>query len=429
MKRIISAVLASLMLLSAVSCGTSAPDTAIAVTASAPEQLLIDRLGEIPSNVVLGDAAVAAEYGIDMTNFRDEGYIVRRIGDATLVLGKTEDGLDRAVRYFANYVYGNDAPADVTYGEGAFVKEFTVGGRDISEFVITVTEAHPEGSYPESTAYAATELASFIKQATGVTVPVIAEAELAAGTPHFRFTCDGSGENGEEGFTVTVTPEGNVEIMGGLKRGCIYAASDIAEKWLGMRFINYNYTHIYEAESVEITEADSYSDAPGMKLRYIYNAAINPGKPGYGFAQRSDIAARNKLNGNTGAAIYGYTPVVTANHGLYKYWGVGATEENPCMNDDDLNATVIDNIAYELEMAKQSGTLYTGNYYHVNLGQNDNNKFCYCNTCMKIAKEEGSYSGNLIRLVNTIAETFEDDYPEVRFGILAYYGTEIPCKT
>ncbi|MBE6709135.1 MAG: DUF4838 domain-containing protein [Ruminococcaceae bacterium] len=422
MKRIICMTLASLVLLSVVSCGKTEP-AEISSTASAAETFLVDRLGAVPDDVIIGDAAVATSYGVDMSDFDSEGYIVRTIGDKTLILGKTEDGLDRAARYYANYVYGNPTPADKVYGEGARLECLTVCGRTIEDFVITVTDEHPEGSYPESTEYASTELASLIKQATGVSVPVVKDV---GDKPYIRLTCDGSGNNGEEGFTVTVTEEGNIEILGGLKRGCLYAVYDIAEKWLGMRFVSYDYTYIYEQDLVDITPDMSYSDAPGMLLRYPYNASINPGF--IGFADRGEFAAKNKLHTNTGSAKFGYTPVVTANHGLYKYWEVEAYENNPCMTDPDMNELVIENIRAELEAAKTSGALYRGNYYHVNLGQNDNNVFCYCKECRAVANEEGSWSGPLVRLVKEIADTFAEDYPEAKFGILAYYGTEKPCK-
>ena len=423
MKRIISIALASLMLLTVASCGKTMPEETSA-TASDAEKFITDRIGAVPEGVIVGDAETAGAYGVDMSDFEDEGYIVRTVGDKTLVFGKTDDGLDRAARYYVNHVYGSDVPADKTYGEGDRVESFTVCGRDISGYVIIVTAEHPEGSYPESTNYAASELSSVIKQATGETVPVV---EDAGDRPYIRLTCDGSGDNGEEGFTVTVTDEGNIEILGGIKRGCLYAVYDIAEKWLGMRFVTVDYTYIYEQDHVNITTADSYSDAPGMNLRFPSNLSMNPGY--YGFSSAPAFAAKNKLNGNTVAARYGYTPVMNADHGLYKYWETDKGGPNLCMNDEDLNERVVGNIRAELEVAKNSGKLTTGNYYHVNLGHNDHKTFCYCKECSEIIHEEGSYSGVLVRFTNMIADTFAVEYPEAMFGILAYWGTEKPCKT
>ena len=422
MKRIISSAIAAVMLFSAVSCGKSEP-VQLSASASAVEQFIIDRLGSIPDDVIIGDASVAASYGVDMSDFDDEGYIVRTEGDKTLVFGKTDDGLDRAVRYYANYVYGSDAPADKTYGEGARVESFTIGGRNIADYVITVTAEHPDGSYPESTSYAATELASVIEQSTGAVVPVVDDA---GDQPYIRLTCDGSGDNGEEGFTVTVTDEGNVEILGGLKRGCLYAVYDIAEKWLGMRFFSKNFTYIYEQDKVEITTEDSYSDAPLMDLRYPSSNSRNPGLTG--FASDVSFNVKNKLNGGLSAAKYGYYPVSAVSHGLSKYWDTDSAAENKCFTDDEVFELVIYNLENELKAAKESGKYDKGNYYHVNLGQNDNNVFCKCQKCRVVAQEEDSWSGPYARFVKQIADYFAEEYPRAMFGMYAYWGTEKPCK-
>ena len=254
-------------------------------------------------------------------------------------------------------------------------------------------------------------------------MPVVDDA---GDKPYIRLTCDGSDDNGEEGFTVTVTDEGNVEILGGLKRGCLYAVYDIAEKWLGMRFVTYDYTYIYEQDAVAITADDSYSDAPGIGLRNPYCATLNAGFTG--FAEKGEFAVKNKLHTNASAVQFGYTPVMTANHGLYKYWECQASDKNPCTSDEELFEQVIYNIRTELEAAKTSGALYAGDYYHVNLGQNDTNVFCHCTDCKAVAAEEGSYGGVYARYVKAIADTFAEEYPQVIFCMLAYWGTEVAPK-
>ncbi len=422
MKRIICAIIASMMLLSAVACAKT--DSAkISSTASAAETFLVERLGTVPDGVILGDSDVAVSYGVDMSGFENEGYIVRTVGDKTLVFGKTEEGLDRAVRYYVNNVYGNPVPVDKVWGEGESLEELTICGRSIADFVITVTADHPEGSYPESTAYAATELSSVIEQATGVSVPVVKDVGV---NPCIRLTCDGSGNNGEEGFSVTVTEEGNIEILGGLKRGCLYAVYDIAEKWLGMRFFAANYTYIYEQDYVNITPTDSYSDVPLMDLRFPSSNSRNPGL--VGFASGAAFNVKNKLNGNFSSAKFGYAPVHAVSHGLSKYWNTDPAAENKCFTSDDVLDEVIFNLEKELALAKESGRYYTGNYYHVNLGQNDNNFFCKCKDCREVAKEEGSWSGPYARFVGKIADYFAEEYSRAMFGMYAYWGTEKPCK-
>lgn len=428
MRRFVSALLAALLAASSVSCAATNTDggVEISVTSSA-ESYLTERLGRVPEDVILGDAEAATAYGIDMSDFDDDGYLVRTLNGKTLVFGKTEDGLDRAARYYANHVFGDSAPVNKVYGEGAKVKNFTVCGRSVADFVITVTREHPEDGYPEATAFAAEELAGVIEDATRIRVPVVEESELAEGVPYFRLTCDGSGDNGTDGFTVTVTSEGNVEILGGVKRGCLYAAYDIAERWLGTRFVAYDYTYIYEADSVDISESDSYSDAPAGNMRYL--SSYSPNRGIYGFAQMSAFAAKNKLNGNPSTVQYGYAERVVTHHGIYRFWGTESGAANLCFNDDELNDGVIAAVEEYLETAKETGELYKGTHYNVSLGHNDSDIFCQCADCLAVASEEGSYSGNIIRQANMIADHFRDEYPQVLFNVFAYWETEKPCKT
>lgn len=431
-KRIISVTLAILMILASVSCGSSTTEDSSAISStSSAKQILIERLGGVPDTVVLGDETVAAEYGIDMSDFDDDGYIVRTVNGKTLIFGKTEDAIDRGGRYYSSRAKLGQVVSDKVYGEGAKVKSFTIGGKDISEFVITVTKAHPEKSYPESTEYAATELAQVIYDATRVNVPVVDEDLLAADASYIRLTCDGSGDNGDEGFTVTVTADGNVEIMGGLKRGCLYAVYDIAEQWLGERFVAYDYTYIYEADAVNITESDSYSDAPKMNMRYPATYTINQPKSStvWGFSELPEFAAKQKINGNTNEAKYGYAVQMMTNHGMYHYWGCDPSATNLCYTDDVLNDQVIERIGDVLEKAASTGALYEGDSYTIQLGQNDNNNFCMCKACMNVIREEGAMSGVVVRQANMISDYFAEDYPQAHFTIYGYWGTEKPCKT
>lgn len=427
MKKFTSVLLVAVIAVSVVSCGKASTTRTYLSATSSAESYLTERFGFVPENVILGDEETGAAYGVDMTDFDDDGYIVRTLNEKTLVLGKTEDGLDRAARYYANHVFGEDAAVNKVYGEGAKVKSFTVGGRSVADFVITVTEEHPEDGYPEATAFAATELAEVIRDATRINVPVVKESELSEDVPYFRLTCDGSDDNGTDGFTVTVTPEGNVEILGGVKRGCLYAAYDIAERWLGTRFVAYDYTYIYEADEICITEADSYSDAPAGNMRYL--SSYSPNKGIYGFVQKTAFAAKNKLNGNPSTVQYGYAERVVTHHGLYIFWGTESNAHNLCYNDDYLNEGVIEAIEEAIKNAEASGALYNGTHYNISLGQNDSNVFCECADCLAVASEEGSYSGNVIRQANMIADHFRDEYPQVLFNVFAYWGTEKPCKT
>ena len=77
----------------------------------------IPRLNVLSGNYILASGDEAVDYYADLPSFTDDGYIIRQFGSQTMILGKTEDGLDRAVRYYLNsfingesdyYVSGED---------------------------------------------------------------------------------------------------------------------------------------------------------------------------------------------------------------------------------------------------------------------------------------------------------------------------------
>ena len=106
MRKIISLGLVSLMIVSVLaSCAPAADQLDPAITlassdAHANAEWLDERLDVIPDDVVMGIGS-NENYGIDLSDFEEDGYIMRSIGGDVLLFGASEDGLDRAVRAYA----------------------------------------------------------------------------------------------------------------------------------------------------------------------------------------------------------------------------------------------------------------------------------------------------------------------------------------
>ena len=78
------------LLMGALSSCAHPPKEAESASASGTEYyetMLEERLGYTPENTVLGIGS-SAEYGIDMTDFENDGYIIRTMGDNTVIFGK-----------------------------------------------------------------------------------------------------------------------------------------------------------------------------------------------------------------------------------------------------------------------------------------------------------------------------------------------------
>ena len=110
MKKLISAALAALTISAALNgcvgkTESLSPVRALSSSAEKSAEWLTERLGaDVPENdILLGIADDADAFDADMSGLRSEVYVIRSIGNDTVILGKTADGLDRGVRYYAHY--------------------------------------------------------------------------------------------------------------------------------------------------------------------------------------------------------------------------------------------------------------------------------------------------------------------------------------
>ena len=127
-KQTLAAFLTLASVLSCAACGSqSSSSTRTSSTSSDSDSYakwLDDRLGDNVGKVTIG-VGNDAKYGIDMSDFEDDGYIIRNIGTETLIFGKTDSGLDRAVRKYAKNVEAGTAIENVTFHEGTQSSRFS----------------------------------------------------------------------------------------------------------------------------------------------------------------------------------------------------------------------------------------------------------------------------------------------------------------
>jgi len=400
MKKMICTILASLMLLSATACGKTIPDTAVTATASAPEQVLIDRLGEIPENVILGDATVAAEYGIDMTDFEADGYILRTVGETTLVFGKTADGLDRGVRAYAKAVEaGNADTLDVTYHEGYRIERLTLAGRDISEYTVY----YPENA-KDDMRFAAEEFVYLVEKATGVRLPLVVGAPVS---PAIEFKTTEDPEFCDDGYRYEVTADGLV-FEEAIQYGCEYGVWRFLQHECGWDSLLFGDSYLNEADHIDIPVGTTCAESPAIDFLYTYN-------PYYGYTSDRHGA----LN------LYrSYNVIDHACHGLqsHNFFEDSSFAKHPCFTDDD---------AYEVcrgNVEKYLASHYTGPGFQLDVSHYDTSDFCLCNECIKVFKEEGGHAGAVVRFANRLSEDMSELFPGTLYKIFAYAGTNAPPK-
>lgn len=433
----LSLILAALMLFSSCTVLNGVQESNISASASADTaaKWLEDRLGDTDSSkITLGTADDAESYGVDLSDLRDDGYIIRKSSGNTLILGKTADGLDRGVRRYANYYTETDT-VNYTYGEGLRVKSISIAGTDISEFVILLRE-----DADECHTFAADELRKYIGAACGYYPDIV----NTAGEHNFvlkRVMPDDERyeELGDEGFTLSV--KGNdFYISGGYLRGCLYGVYDFLEECVGWRFITDYETgncssvessagyYLYESDGISIPADYTHTETPS----FLYRGCMAQGS-----FYNNNYSVKNKTNGLImGKTKYnGFGYISTAGHGSHSHlftdydgWK-DCFSPQPCFSDEDHIQIAIDYytdmVNSQLEAGKQIGYDITC----ISVGQEDTPYFCHCEDCMEIVYTDMCHTGPILQFTNAIADAIYEEFGGgIWVGMLSYWGTTMVPK-
>lgn len=449
MKKILSLTLSALFLASAfVSCAPSEEVAWANITVTSSDadkyaEWLYEKLGDAPASVTLGIGS-DDEYGVDMTDFADDGYILRSVGDETIVFGKTEDGLDRAVRAYAKAVTtGQTGGFDVVYNEGSRVKKLTIGGRDISEYSIFMDCAKDKCHK-----LAANDLRDFIGKACGF-YPEITDTAADHMIVLEQVIPDDEryAELGDEGFNISVRENGDLYISGGQYRGCLFGVYEFLEKYVGWRFLydfynmesyTSNYSegcidYIYESDHVDIPSKTDDTQTPSVGSRRTIKTLTDNGV--YGYRQKdnyhlsSSSSVKKKFNG--------YAIRHTAMHGIidgpYKDFvdseGTNTPYSNPCYTNEENIEISIEYYTNYVQTKLDSGAVVGKDFLEVDVAQVDSPHYCMCDTCVKYIASEGGYVGPVLYFTNRIAEEIAKIEPNLYVQMLAYMGTCSVPKT
>ena len=456
MKKLISAALAALTISAALNgcmgkTESLSPVRALSSSAEKSAEWLTERLGaDVPENdILLGIADDADAFGTDMTGLRSEGYVIRSIGNDTVILGKTADGLDRGVRRFANYCVG-ESDLDITYGEGPKVGKLTIAGHDISEYSIRI-EADADELHP----LAANQLRKYIGDACGI----YPEIDNNASGRTITLVQDKSGAHGDEAFTVEVAENGNVTITGGQYRGCIYGVYDFLEKFIGYRFL-YDFDcltpaaygpiwfgmggdpvigsgtladgvmdYLYEADAIDVPEGTDYYSEPDFSNRSVW-IPVTSGIPAEDHALKMKFN-RDGVIGNAKYNGYGVSP--TACHGLAEvaesfvdYNGQGVHTKQPCFSNEENIEIACEYYTDKLRNMLASGLRVGREIVAIDVCQVDSDIFCKCKDCMALIAYDRTNAAPVVRFTNAVADAIAEIDPAVYVVMGAYLGTTKP---
>ncbi len=416
--RVLSAVLVSAMIVGGVaSCSKEdkKPNVSDGVNAAVTEAetyvtWLTERLGgDVKDPVVLGLES-SDDYGIDMTDFEDDGYIIRKDDNVTLIFGKTADGLDRGVRKYANTVDAGEAVSEVRYHEGARIDSLKLFGTDISEFEIVYSEDHNDNMK-----FAAEEMQQLLKKATGHELSVVKGKSDKAHKIELRHSTDE--ELKEDGYRY-FEENGNLVIEGAVARGCSNGVYRFLDNELGWECLVFGDSYLPEADKIEIPAGLNKTETPIMDYLYVHTNEWN-----------KYVTDRTEVAWNAQEMSYG--PYDHAHHGMSRYdWAITPVNyytSQLCHTRRNAIEYAYEQIITYIEKHEKEGGVVGYTLKDIDVSQGDNNRYCICTDCSKVMSYDKSTAGPVLQFANEIAERLEaDGYEGMAVHIFAYFSTKKP---
>ncbi|MFA6240746.1 MAG: DUF4838 domain-containing protein [Candidatus Hydrogenedentales bacterium] len=286
--------------------------------------------------------------------------------------------------------------------------------------------------------YAANELQRFLKEITGVELPIATDADpiqpheiLVGKSKHLdslNLNIDWAAL-GTEGIVMR-THEGHLVLAGGTKRGAMYAVYNFLDEVLGCRWFTQEVSRIPKMKRIAVAPLN-ITRVPVFEYRAeTWSSAAN-----------ADWAARNYINtcaaldeehGGCYAAIGGghsFHAILPpgeffATHPEY-YPLIGgirtAQKSQLCFTNPDVVKAATEWVLKQLREKPKTDFVW--------VAQMDCRGWCECPSCDAIFKREGSESGPLLEFVNQIADAIKPEFPDAKIATYAYGDTRKPPKT
>lgn len=224
------------------------------------------------------------------------------------------------------------------------------------------------------------------------------------------------------------TEKGRLILGGGQPRGTLYAVYAFLEQCLGCRWYAADCSRIPATDTIEFGDLD-IREKPAFEYREGY----------FDEARQKDWASRNRTNGSlswldasTGGKImyfpwchtfYNLIPPAKYSKTHPEYFaeikGKRKFESAQlCLSNPDVRKVGLAQIE---EWIKAEPRVKI-----ISISQNDCYDPCQCAACRKIANEERSESGLVLRFVNSLAREVGKKHPDKLIDTLAYQFTEEP---
>ena len=272
--------------------------------------------------------------------------------------------------------------------------------------------------------YAAQELQTWVREVSGVELPIVTEGE--AGKRLLLATED---RQGRDDAFVYSNDGGDIRFVGKSPRGTLYAVYAFLENELDCRW--------YSSKVSVAPHKDKWSfgklycqEAPGIRIRdnCVLDVRSNPvfsARMRNNFIRVPSPDGKGTIPGSA-EGYWGVHALGThvdvnkyfAEHPEYfclrdgkRYGGYG----QPCLSNPDVLRVTIESV--RKIMREQP------DYLIYSVEQNDNRLFCQCDECQALAEKYGGESGVMVWFVNQVADAVREEFPDKFIGTFAYQYT------
>ena len=285
-----------------------------------------------------------------------------------------------------------------------------------SDFQIAYSDS--DGSVQE----VAAELQQYLKESTGVKLPVL-QAEEATDVPSIFLQIPDTATQSsplQSGWIRLYSKEGNLHLEGNDAEYLFYAMYEFLEKQVGCRWLDPETDFVPKLENLSIPADLDYFYQPDIATRTVHSRLFyeNPN-----FARKQRVTVESfpyYVPGGRVHTFHRFLPEAKYLRQHPEYFALRNGRRLPtqlCLTNEEVFRIVVDSVRAHFERHPEAKV--------ISVSQDDNQQYCTCANCAAIDAEEGSPSGTMIRFVNRVAEQF----PEKTISTLAYQYTRSASKT
>jgi hypothetical protein len=296
---------------------------------------------------------------------------------------------------------------------------------------------------------AADQLQSYLEDVTGVTVPIAEESAVTVTAPQILVGAGARVKSllptqdwnalGHDGIVIK-TVGNSLILAGGRPRGTLYAVFQFLENEVGCKWWTQTASTIPSTPNLTIAD-QNVTYVPPFSYRENYSTGPMGAGPLFPTTLRENGHHQQQpahWGGHYNILGFVHTYFLLLPPSTYfathPEWYSDPNNGNlPCTSSSAmphaLNSQLcVTNPAVVAELSAKAVQWVTANPSagYISISQNDNQKYCACTNCRALATSEGSESGPILQLVNSVAAAIQAVNPDFLVETLAYQHSEKP---